>query len=69
MIRAFLQRHPLPAIVIAQLCGTSLWFSVNGVWLSLSRELEFSEAHLGFLTLSASRVYRRHTWHGDYWLG
>jgi|TARA_A100001518_G_C1227220_1_gene79978 predicted MFS family arabinose efflux permease len=52
MIRAFLQRHPLPAIVIAQLCGTSLWFSVNGVWLSLSRELEFSEAHLGFLTLA-----------------
>ncbi|WP_416137316.1 MFS transporter [Halomonas sp. HK25] len=47
-----LQRHPLAIIVLAQLCGTSLWFSVNGVGLSLSRDLGFSEADLGRLTLT-----------------
>ncbi|TFH85540.1 MFS transporter [Billgrantia azerbaijanica] len=45
------QRHPLALIVLAQLCGTSLWFSVNGVGLSLSRDLGFAEADLGRLTL------------------
>lgn len=30
------QRHPLVLIVFAQLCGTSLWFSVNGVSLASS---------------------------------
>ncbi|MDI5921069.1 MFS transporter [Halomonas sp. LR5S13] len=47
-----LQRHPLVVIVLAQLCGTSLWFSVNGVGLSLSRNLGLSEADLGRLTLT-----------------
>ncbi|MCE8032389.1 MFS transporter [Billgrantia tianxiuensis] len=48
----FWQRHPLAVIVLAQLCGTSLWFSVNGVGLSLSRDLGFSEVDLGRLTLA-----------------
>jgi len=46
------RRHPLALIVLAQLCGTSLWFSVNGVGLSLSRDLGLSEADLGRLTLT-----------------
>lgn len=46
------QRHPLAVIVLAQLCGTSLWFSVNGVGLSLARDLGFAEADLGHLTLT-----------------
>lgn len=49
---AVLQRYPLAVIVLAQLLGTSLWFSVNGVWLSLSRELGLSETDLGLLTLA-----------------
>ncbi len=32
---ALLARTPLAVIVIAQLFGTSLWFSVNGVGLAL----------------------------------
>lgn len=48
----FLHRHALAIIVLAQLCGTSLWFSVNGVGLSLSRDLGFTEADLGRLTLT-----------------
>ncbi len=47
-----LRRYPLPVIVVAQLFGTSLWFSVNGVWSSLSRELGLTEADLGRLTLA-----------------
>ncbi|WP_010627915.1 MFS transporter [Halomonas sp. KM-1] len=47
-----LQRPALTVIVLAQLCGTSLWFSVNGVGLSLSRDLGFSEVDLGRLTLA-----------------
>ncbi|MDW7745034.1 MFS transporter [Halomonas sp.] len=47
-----LHRHPLAIIVFAQLCGTSLWFSVNGVGLSLSRDLGLTEADLGRLTLT-----------------
>ncbi|MEC7815940.1 MAG: MFS transporter, partial [Pseudomonadota bacterium] len=49
---ALLRRYPLPVIVLAQLFGTALWFSVNGVWLSLSSELNLSESDLGRLTLS-----------------
>ena len=48
----FLHRHPLAVIVLAQLCGTSLWFSVNGVGLSLARDLGVTEADLGRLTLT-----------------
>ncbi len=47
-----LRQHPLAVIVLAQLFGTSLWFSINGVWLSLSAELGLSESDLGRLTLS-----------------
>ena len=47
-----LRRYPLPAIVVAQLFGTSLWFSINGVWLSFSRELGLNESDLGQLTLA-----------------
>ncbi|WP_138438431.1 MFS transporter [Marinobacter alexandrii] len=49
---ALLRRYPLAVIVLAQLFGTSLWFSVNGVWLSLSQELGLSETDLGLLTLA-----------------
>lgn len=52
VVRAWLQAHALPVIVLAQLCGTSLWFSVNGVWLSMSQALGLDEARLGVLTLS-----------------
>ena len=52
MTSSLWQRHPLALIVLAQLCGTSLWFSVNGVGLSLSRDLGLSEADLGRLTLT-----------------
>ncbi len=45
-------RIALPVIILAQLLGTSLWFSVNGVWLSLSSEQGLSEADLGALTLA-----------------
>lgn len=51
-MKALLQRYPLAVIVLAQLLGTSLWFSVNGVWLSLSKELGLSETDLGLLTLA-----------------
>jgi len=47
-----LRRFPLPVIVLAQLFGTSLWFSINGVWLSLASELGLTEADLGRLTLA-----------------
>ncbi|KAA1171423.1 MFS transporter [Marinobacter salinexigens] len=49
---AFLRRYPLPVIVLAQLFGTSLWFSINGVWLSLAAEFGLTEESLGELTLS-----------------
>ncbi len=52
MLRNTWQRYPLFVIVLAQLCGTSLWFSINGVWLSISRELGLSESDLGQLTLT-----------------
>ena len=52
MIYSCCQRHPLLLIVVAQLFGTSLWFSVNGVGLALSRDLGLSEADLGRLTLT-----------------
>ncbi|MBB5319667.1 MFS transporter [Marinobacter oulmenensis] len=51
MIR-LLRRYPLPVIVLAQLFGTSLWFSINGIWLSFARQLGLDEADLGQLTLA-----------------
>ncbi len=52
MLTSLIRRFPLAVIVLAQLFGTSLWFSVNGVGLSLSRDLGFTEADLGRLTLT-----------------
>ncbi|NWN81546.1 MAG: MFS transporter [Halomonas sp.] len=52
MSASLLRRYPLPVIVLAQLFGTSLWFSVNGVGASLSHSLGLSEADLGHLTLA-----------------
>lgn len=45
-------RYPLFTIVLAQLFGTSLWFSVNGVAVSLARETGLTEAGLGLLTVA-----------------
>ncbi|MGQ7246898.1 MFS transporter [Halomonas sp. V046] len=42
----------LPLIVLAQWCGTSLWFSINGVAASLHQDLGLAEAALGQLTLA-----------------
>lgn len=39
-------------IAVAQLFGTSLWFSINGVWLSMSQELGLRNADLGYLTVT-----------------
>ena len=47
-----LKRHPLITIVIAQLFGTSLWFSVNGVGTALQQSAGLSGADLGFLTMA-----------------
>ncbi len=44
-------RHPVTVIVLAQLFGTSLWFSINGVAVSLHRETGLTEAGLGLLTV------------------
>ena len=51
-MKALICRYPLPVIVLAQLFGTSLWFSVNGVWLSLSGELGLDGSDLGLLTMA-----------------
>jgi predicted MFS family arabinose efflux permease len=42
--------RPLPWIVGAQLCGTSLWFSANGAADDLRREWGLSAADIGSLT-------------------
>ncbi|NYS60588.1 MFS transporter [Vreelandella salicampi] len=47
-----LTRHPLVTIVIAQLFGTSLWFSVNGVGLALQGAVGLTESDLGLLTIA-----------------
>lgn len=45
-------RVALPLIILAQLLGTSLWFSINGVWFTLAAQKGLSEADLGVLTLA-----------------
>ncbi|MDR6600963.1 MFS family permease [Achromobacter deleyi] len=45
-----LLRHPLALIVLAQLCGTSLWFSPNSAADSLSAEWALTTAQFGQLT-------------------
>jgi MFS family permease len=52
MVITVMRRYPRAVIVIAQLFGTSLWFSVNGVWLPLSQDLGLTEADLGLMTLA-----------------
>ena len=52
MPASFLTRHPLALIVIAQLFGTSLWFSVNGVGPALQAAVGLSERDLGVLTIA-----------------
>jgi len=52
MLSRTLSRFPLAVIVAAQFLGTSLWFSVNGVGLSLSQELGLTETDLGRLTMA-----------------
>lgn len=47
-----LARWPLAVIVIAQLFGTSLWFSINGVGLALQEAAGLSERDLGLLTMA-----------------
>lgn len=47
-----LARHALAVIVIAQLLGTSLWFTVNGVGLSLQQATGIDAAGLGRLTIA-----------------
>lgn len=32
--------------------GTSLWFSINGVWLSYAQAFNLADSHLGYLTLA-----------------
>ncbi|SFX29934.1 MFS transporter [Marinospirillum alkaliphilum] len=47
-----LSHYPLAVIVLAQLFGTSLWFSINGVALNLMQDTGLTEAGLGHLTLA-----------------
>ncbi|MGM0691514.1 MAG: MFS transporter, partial [Pseudomonadota bacterium] len=42
--------RPVPLIVLAQLFGTSLWFSANGVGDALMRDWVLTPADLGILT-------------------
>ncbi|MDE2147899.1 MAG: MFS transporter [Burkholderiales bacterium] len=45
-----MRRHPVPWIVLAQLCGTSLWFSANSAADDLRRLWGLSAADIGWLT-------------------
>ncbi|NYE24605.1 MFS transporter [Pigmentiphaga litoralis] len=45
-----IRRYPLALIVVAQLCGTSLWFSPNSAAESLASAWNLSGAQLGQLT-------------------
>lgn len=45
-----LRDHPIGAIVLAQLLGTSLWFSPNSAAPSLAQAWQLSTAQLGYLT-------------------
>jgi MFS family permease len=43
-------RHPVPVIVLAQLFGTSLWFSANSAADDLARAWGIGSAEIGTLT-------------------
>ncbi|MCZ7565506.1 MAG: MFS transporter [Burkholderiales bacterium] len=47
---ANMRRHPIPAIVLAQLLGTSLWFSANAAADDLARTWGLTAADIGALT-------------------
>lgn len=50
-MKQLLKKHPLAVIVLAQLFGTSLWFSINGVAFNLAEQMGLTETGLGHLTL------------------
>lgn len=52
MVQSLLSRAPLAVIVIAQLFGTSLWFSVNSIAPALAQAVDLSDRDLGFLTMA-----------------
>ena len=43
-------KHPILIIVVAQLFGTSLWFSANGTAGNLMQAWGITEADIGLLT-------------------
>lgn len=49
-VGAAVRRHPIPAIVLAQLLGTSLWFSANAAADDLARAWGLTAADIGALT-------------------
>lgn len=49
-VRADPMKHPLAVIVVAQLLGTSLWFSANGAADQLSRAWNLGPVGVGWLT-------------------
>ncbi|MCK0746086.1 MFS transporter [Chromohalobacter nigrandesensis] len=52
MLNTKLAKTPLAVIVISQLFGTSLWFSVNGVGPALVNAVDLSDTDLGLLTMA-----------------
>ncbi len=48
--RRNVRSHPIPVIVFAQLCGTSLWFSANSAADDLRRLWGLTASDLGWLT-------------------
>ncbi|HKM16209.1 MAG TPA: MFS transporter [Marinospirillum sp.] len=51
-MKQLLKNYPLTVIVLAQLFGTSLWFSINSVAFNLTEHIGLTEAGLGHLTLA-----------------
>lgn len=49
-ISAFTSKHAIGMITIAQLFGTSLWFSANSAAMDLMREWQITVADIGWLT-------------------
>jgi MFS family permease len=49
-MRHFITQRPILVIVLAQLCGCSLWFSVNGVSMGLTDSWGLNASDLGRLT-------------------
>lgn len=47
-----LKRHPVAVVVLAQLLGTSLWFSANSAAAGLRQEWQLGDAEIGQLTIA-----------------